>query len=201
MSVNGKHLEVWKTIPNFSRYEISCCGLIRRAIKMRTRAKHSLLKSSPDQDGYLRVTVYNDEGKQEARGVHQLVARTFLDPPSNPLYIFVLHKDDIKSNNQYLNLKWGDPRQNIKDAMANGSFMHKKKRIKKEKIKELSSSHREALLKGFRKVFPEKVLLSCLCSCGCGRNTKPGSKFIWGHAGVVRFRQIAKDRIGKPRAW
>ena len=202
MTNGNEHQEIWKNIPNFSRYEVSCCGLIRRAVKMRTRRKHSLLTPSPDDDGYLRVTVYNDSGKQEARGVHQLVARAFLPPPINPLDIFVLHKNDLKSDNNYLNLKWGNPKQNMQDAIKNGCLLNKKPRIKKIYSKQLSATHKAAMLEGFRSVFPEKVLVAAeFCQCGCGFLARAGSKFIHGHAGRVRFRQIAKDRIGKPRAW
>lgn len=116
------HEEDWRSIPNFSRYKVSCCGFIRRAIKMRTRAKHTLLARAHDSDGYLRTMLYNDQGKLENRGVHQLVARAFLSPSK---MTWVLHKDDNKANNNYQNLKWGNVAINFEDAARNGSFKPK----------------------------------------------------------------------------
>lgn len=118
-----QHKEVWRSIPGFSKYEVSCCGLLRRAVKMKTRRKHSLLSASPDPDGYLRVYLFNDAGKGESRGVHQLVARAFLDPCDNPDLTWVLHKDDNNQNNFFENLKWGNVRINVDDAVKNGRLV------------------------------------------------------------------------------
>ena len=64
-----------------------------------------------------------------------------------------------------------------------------------------TAEHHAALLAGYRKKFPEKIKPQLPCQCGCKSLAAPGKAFVHGHSGRVRFRQIAKDRIGKPRAW
>ena len=119
--VNSKHVEEWRLLPGFSRYEISCCGTIRRVVALRTRAKGSIVKCKyTDPDGYFRTTLINDLGKEEVRGVHRLVAIAFLGPQPRKEEFQVQHKDDNNQNNYYKNLKWGTVQANSDDAIING---------------------------------------------------------------------------------
>lgn len=68
--------------------------------------EEGFLEQTPDEYGYLTVTLVNDEGKEEKKYVHELVALTFVENPNNLPY--VKHKDGNKLNNNADNLEWTD---------------------------------------------------------------------------------------------
>jgi hypothetical protein len=99
---------------------------------------------------------------------------------------------------------------NGKEAKPNYGHLGKKhteetKRILSEQRKgiptgrKMTEEHKAAMLRGYRKKFPKKK--TSKCSCGCGAWANPGKTFIHGHAGRIKLRQIAEERIGKPRKW
>lgn len=105
--------EVWKHIPGNFDVEISTLG------NLRTRLDH---KGSPLPDGQW---VHVEPGKH-VEGyyytkyglVHRLVLLTFVGPcPTGKL---ACHRNDIKTDNRLVNLYWGTPVQNSKDANHNG---------------------------------------------------------------------------------
>ena len=56
--------------------------------------------------------------KKKTYQVHRLVAEYFLPNPNN--YPIVLHKDNIKLNTHYSNLKWGTYSENNAQAIRDG---------------------------------------------------------------------------------
>lgn len=78
-------------------YEVSNYGQVRN-----TRTGKIL--SGVNTNGYIRVRLYNKDGKPNKYYVHRLVAEAFILNPNN--YPIVNHKDENKSNNYYENLEW-----------------------------------------------------------------------------------------------
>lgn len=69
-------------------------------------------------NGYLYVSIKLASGKQVQRRVHILVAKAFIPNPDN--YTIVMHKDNIKSNPDVSNLKWGTVSENTRNAFRDG---------------------------------------------------------------------------------
>lgn len=88
-----------RDIPGFEgRYAITSCG------RVWSHLQHKFRKLSPDKDGYLRVNLYDENGKMHRFGVHRLVAITYIDNPEDKPT--VNHKDENKQNNCINNLEW-----------------------------------------------------------------------------------------------
>jgi len=112
--------EIWKTIDNFSNYEISSNGSLRNKIK-------EFILKPRISSGYLVILLKNDNGYRKSMRIHRLVALTFIPNEENKQT--VNHKDHNKLNNNLSNLEW---------ATTTEQNNHKRK-CKKE-IKELVSS-------------------------------------------------------------
>lgn len=109
--------EVFKTISEFTDYEISNCGRVKTK-KRKIRYVHSVTKNEHYREtaerylkihlntltGYKFVQLYKN-GKMYNRTIHRLVAQTFM-PLSEILNGVVNHIDGNKHNNYYLNLEW-----------------------------------------------------------------------------------------------
>jgi hypothetical protein len=96
--------EIWKEIPNFPKYLISSHGRI-----MNKRTKKILKPFITNQ--YLAIKLYNGI-RFIHHYFHRLLALTFLHNPNSEEYIYVDHKDGIKTNNSLSNLRWVSPSMN-----------------------------------------------------------------------------------------
>lgn len=100
----------WKLIPNFSKYEVSTTGEVRRAVdgyKCRNILvpKGMILKPFTKKTGYVSYRLIDDSGKQKDVSAHRLVAETYLASQIKKGFI-VAHLDGCKANNDVNNLKW-----------------------------------------------------------------------------------------------
>ena len=68
-------------------------------------------------NGYCYCNITYPEGQKQRR-VHILVAENYVPNPNN--FPIVLHLDNDKTNNNYLNLKWGTVQENTKNAYKDG---------------------------------------------------------------------------------
>jgi len=112
-------IEIWKTIKDFSDYQISNFGKIKRIV--RDKLNHQLKELTPkmDKDGYLNIGLYKD-GKRLYKRVHRLVLETF-NPIENMNSLEVNHKNGIKSDNKYPeNIEWCTKPENEKHAHEAG---------------------------------------------------------------------------------
>jgi hypothetical protein len=89
-------MEVWKTIPYFSKYKISSYGNIKNI-------NNKFLKPHV-KNSYYSVALIDDTGKRKGMLIHRLVAISFLSNDENKLT--VNHKDHNKLNNNIDNLEW-----------------------------------------------------------------------------------------------
>lgn len=72
------------------------------------------VEQTPDEYGYMTVNLINDDGVEETKYVHELIAQTFVPNPNNLPY--VKHKDGNKQNNRADNLEWTDEKpEYVKD--------------------------------------------------------------------------------------
>ena len=102
-----------KKIPEYSKYQISedGCNLVN------TYTGHHL-KLNKRKNGYLQVSLYNNEGERKTVSVHRLVCTTY---HPNPKQLPVVnHKDGNKANNDSSNLEWCTHQDNTIHAFSIG---------------------------------------------------------------------------------
>jgi len=137
-------LEIWKDIHNFSNYQISNMGNIKRKERLiidsrnhKYLLKEKILKSTKLKNGYLTVTLRKNK-KSYLKYIHVLVAESFLGFNKN---LIVNHKDGNKDNNHVTNLEWVTYSENNQHAYDNNlkskneNFYNSKLTI--EEIKEI----------------------------------------------------------------
>jgi len=110
-------VEQWKTLEDFSNYEVSNLGKVRN---IKTGLE---IKSTLNSSGYFGLNLY-DNGRRKAVRMHQLVANYFI--PKIEGKNFVNHIDGNKQNNRLYNLEWCTPSENS---------LHSKKIIRNENQK------------------------------------------------------------------
>jgi hypothetical protein len=112
---------MWKTIEEFTDFEVSDEGLIRRTIAKPFHPAR-LLEGWTDKRGYSYVGLWQG-GKHKSARVHVLVARAFIpNPHALPT---VNHKDGIKAHNYDSNLEWATNTRQAIHAVQTG--LHKTK--------------------------------------------------------------------------
>lgn len=116
--------EIWRAIAGYPHYEVSSHGRVRSFDRYAAGScgsfrhiKGRLLKLCENNSGYLVVTL-TDNAKRKVCFVHHLVAEAFLG--QRPEGMFVLHDDDVKTNNNLDNLRYGSQTDNQFDSVRNG---------------------------------------------------------------------------------
>jgi hypothetical protein len=109
-------MEKWKTIPGFSRYQVSTLGRLR-STNYKNSGKSVVMKPALSPDGYMKTMLLGDDGKYHTSRVHRWVALAYLGDPNG---LEVNHKDGNKQNNSPKNLEYCTRSHNVKHAYANG---------------------------------------------------------------------------------
>jgi hypothetical protein len=92
-------MKEWKTINDFSNYEVSTEGEIRNI------SSKYILKGRKSKSGYYQVSIKNDITKTfKNQYIHRLVASAFTQNVEDKKE--VNHKDGNKLNNHVSNLEW-----------------------------------------------------------------------------------------------
>lgn len=142
--------ETWRPIPGFKNYEVSSIGRIRSwKIKgsnaNRLTSKPWLLKTPRANTGYLMVCLSFTNGKQRSYPIHRLVALAFLGRPK-PGEV-CRHLNDNKLDNRPGNLAWGTQRENVLDAIRNGTRTGERAsgaKLTKQQVIEILASNESA---------------------------------------------------------
>ena len=116
-------MEVWKTIPNYSKYEASSTGYIK-TFNWKGSAQTRIMKPALDGSGYLRTMLIRDDGITHTIKVHRIIAQTFIENPKNKAE--VNHKNGIKSDNNVSNLEWLTHAENVQHCVDNGWMVTKR---------------------------------------------------------------------------
>lgn len=120
--------EIWKDIPQDTRYMVSSFWRVKRKayIKLWKTGKIRYQKPdkvlSPVKWKYLRVSL-----NKNLYSVHRLVAQAFLWLDYNKKETYVCHKDDNTSNNNINNLFLWTPKDNSDDMVLKNRWKWNKK--------------------------------------------------------------------------
>lgn len=99
----------FQDIPGFSkRYMVDPHG------RLYGKGRKTLM-SAKKHNGYLYLSLKNDEDKKIYTSIHRMVALTFIPNPNN--YPMVNHKNGNRSDNRVENLEWVTRSQNMKHAL------------------------------------------------------------------------------------
>jgi hypothetical protein len=137
---------VWKTIKDFSLYEVSNTGLVRR--------KGASVLAPHFTNGYPRVSLYRNK-KRKGVLIHRLVAESFLEKKPSPEYECD-HIDKDRTNCRVDNLQWVTRKQNlekrrsprsIKEVVDSALDLYESGTSRKEIIETLFPSLRKHYLK------------------------------------------------------
>lgn len=102
LSLEDLEGEEWKQIPHFPLYEISNYSRIKSHARIDRKLPIIMLTSI--SRGYYFIELKHESGKLITKGVHRLMAETFL--PNSNNYPQVNHKDENKKHNLIDNLEW-----------------------------------------------------------------------------------------------
>lgn len=118
------------------------------------RVRYGTLRTlTANKDGYYDLSLQKPGGIQKKFLLHRLVALHFIPNPLNlPL---VLHRDDVKTNNWFRNLRWGTDKDNAEDRTRNGTHGGGGRRKPKT---EWDTSWRRAIRGMYREEVPIKQI-------------------------------------------
>ena len=106
--------ETWVSIPDYSMYEISKTGALRKSCE---NNQYKILKQRVDRAGYMTVRLYKNS-KSSTQLVHRLLALTYI--PNEQSKSCVNHINGNKLDNSLSNLEWSTHAENIQHAYNTG---------------------------------------------------------------------------------
>lgn len=109
-----KSFEFWKIIPNFSKYECSTDGKIRRTYDKKIMKTYI-------NGGYETISLWSDNNKNKNKKVrvHTLIANTFINNKNPKLNNVIDHINNNKLDNRIINLRWVTQSMNMKSHHDN----------------------------------------------------------------------------------
>ncbi len=128
----------WRSIPGYSRYEVSADGKVRRGYR--------ILNAVQSSSGHFRVTVYTDDGEQATLGLHRAVCLAW-HGPAIPPENYACHKNGDPTDNQPSNLYWGSSSDNMRDrARHRQEYGHPRGNVTWDKNGKTLKAYRKQLL-------------------------------------------------------
>lgn len=113
----------WCVIPEFSDYEVSEYGDVRRVRDSPTRHAYHRLRGSMSCDGYIEYSLMSPRGEKHShRLAHVLVCEVFNGPRPSGKHE-VAHKNGSRIANHFSNLEWKTRAENHADMQTHGTAM------------------------------------------------------------------------------
>lgn len=96
--------------------DIKDCYFINDSGEIRNINTGNYIKKKIERDGYVRVSLMKKSGGTTYVQLHRILMMAF-KPVENMQYLQVNHKDGNKQNNNFDNLEWVTPQENIKHSI------------------------------------------------------------------------------------
>lgn len=104
------YMEIWKKIPNFSRYEASNLGRLK-TFGWKGSKLEKVLAPAKTPDGYMKTVLIRDDGKKCSWCVHKFVMLAFIGERQEGYEIN--HINGIKDDNRIENLEYCTRHENL----------------------------------------------------------------------------------------
>jgi NUMOD4 motif-containing protein/HNH endonuclease len=121
-SARGLDQEAWMGIPDWSFYEVSNLGRVRRKAGTPKCRNVRILKSHINDNGYPTVHLRQD-GAEKQMQIHIAVALAFLGEKPTPSHE-VAHGDGDELNACLSNLRWATHAENEADKIIHGTRLY-----------------------------------------------------------------------------
>ena len=92
-----------KKYPKGYKYFVSNLGNVKNH-------EDRVMKPRKDKDGYMRINLYDKDGKRKTHRVHRLVISAFKANSENKAHVNHINED--KTDNRLNNLEWATPKEN-----------------------------------------------------------------------------------------
>lgn len=139
--------------------------------------KQHILTTQKDKHGYIRARLVSNNGVNQSKMVHRLVAKAFVPNPNN--YEFIDHIDGTRNNNHYTNLRWCTRSMNMMNPITRKRNSNARKGKTPKNARPIVQLHKDgSFVASFYSVTEasNKLGLSSGTLCDCLRNHKHSYK-------------------------
>lgn len=145
--------EIWADIPDFSDYQVSSHGRVKRVNKTpcgkppKMIIDHDKKRPKGRHNAYYRVKLIRDDGEYVERRLHKIVADAFLPPAPSPDHV-ITHIDYDRRRNVPENLMWITRTENRARRVEDGALYTRPRHHYSRLSPFLAQKIREAYAKG-----------------------------------------------------
>ena len=165
MVMSNPEIEYWTNAVGFPGYKVSSLGKV-------ITLKNQISKCSPRKDGYIEISMKNDEGKASMRRLHQVVAASFIPNKDNKKE--VNHINGVRHDCKMSNLEWVDRTENCRKILNRSS------KDSSRKIIQLSEKGEEVKIwNSVKEILETKIINKANLRSCCAGKMKKSNGFIW----------------------